>query len=411
MFRIAGIVAEYNPFHNGHAWMVRQLRQQGYNAVVCVMSGPLVQRAEGAFFPTHVRAEAALAGGVDLVLRLPMPWACATAQVFCTAGAGALAALGCVHTLAFGAELADTGHLEELAAALDRPAFSAHIKAELARGISFAAARANAAEQILPGAAAILNEPNNILGVEYCRALQTDVPQLLQTLAGGAPPLPVPLALPRKGAAHDGLPQEGVASASWLRAQAGSGGIEALQGWVPSACLPIYQRAGQAGFVSSPSKWDIALMSRLRGKTLADIEGRQGAGDGLAQRLAAAIGRGATLQEVYALAKTKRFAHSRIRRVALATALQLPPTLPALPPFLHVLAANTRGLALLKKAKQTALLPLSTSLAKLARTGPEAARFVATEALGEDLYALCQQTPQPGGTAFTRPAILVKKED
>ncbi|MDL2324010.1 nucleotidyltransferase family protein [Ruminococcaceae bacterium OttesenSCG-928-A16] len=412
--QVAGIVAEYNPFHNGHGWMIEQLRGQGCHTVVCVMSGSFVQRAEAALYPAHIRAKAALAAGADLVLRLPTPYAVASAEQFATAATGILAALGCVDTLAFGAETPGVENLQQLAALLQKADFANVLKNKLGEGASFAAARAAAAEEMQPGAGALLNTPNNILGIEYCKALQTAVPKGLAAVAAGQgkplPPMPVPFALPRRGALHDGIPADGVASASWLRQHSiTQGGAQALQGWVPGACLPIYLNAQQAGQQINPAQYQFAVLARLRGKPLAAFAPYAGqAAEGLAARMASAARQATTLQELYELAKSKRFAHSRIRRVALAAALGLPANLPAIPPFIQVLGANGRGLALLKKAKHTAVLPVATSLAKLAKTSPAAATLVAAEAHAEDLYTLCQQQPQPGGRAFTQPAILEK---
>ncbi|MFV0412887.1 MAG: nucleotidyltransferase family protein, partial [Oscillospiraceae bacterium] len=385
-FAVAGIVAEYNPFHKGHEWMVQQLRGQGYGAIVCVMSGPLVQRAEPAFLPTPVRAAAALAGGADLVLRLPAAWATASAEAFAAGGVGLLGALGCVDTIAFGAETADAALLWRAAGVLLSPEVPRYLKRHLAGGVSFAAARAAALQEAMPEAAALLQSPNNILGVEYCKALQGAAARQLGALwekkngPASAPALPRPLALPRLGASHDGEPQAGVASASWLRRAAAGQNAEALRPWVPAACLPYYTKAQQEGEGIDAARWELAMLARLRGKTAAEFAPYCGGGDGLEARLAAAAGQAVDLPGLYGLAKSKRFAHSRVRRAALGAALGLQRPA-AVPPFLQVLAANGQGLAVLQRAKQTAVLPVSTSLAKLAKTGPQAREAVRQEAL------------------------------
>ena len=107
MLKIVGIIAEYDPFHAGHAWQIQQARQAGARAVVCVMSPSVVQRGGCALFPTPVRVRAALAGGADLVLSLPAPYATLSAEGFAAAGVHLLSMLGCVDTLCFGAETPD----------------------------------------------------------------------------------------------------------------------------------------------------------------------------------------------------------------------------------------------------------------------------------------------------------------
>lgn len=400
---VAGIVCEYNPFHLGHAWMIEELRRSGAEAVVCVMSGPFVQRAEAACLPVQLRARAAVQGGADLVFRLPLPWACASAEGFARGAVGLLAALGCVDSLAFGAETADTARLCALAEGLESGPFRTALRGELEKGGGFAAARAAAAEAVLPGAGALLASPNNILGVEYCKALLAGFPLLRQR---GLAALPRPLALPRHGAAHDGRPAEGIASASWLRAAVGQGGAETMAAYVPKSCAALYQKAEQDGAFTDPGRYELMLLSRLRGLTAGQLAGHPGAGEGLENRLFSAIRQACSLEELYTLAKTKRFAHSRVRRLALSAALGIPQAIPALPPFLHLMAASTRGLALLKRARQTAVLPLGTSLAKLAQTGEGARQLAALEARAEDLHALCRQKPAPGGGAFTQPVQL-----
>lgn len=421
----AGIVAEYNPFHKGHGWMIQQLKRGGVETVVCVMSGPFVQRAQPGILPTHVRARAALAAGADLVLRLPAQWAAASAEAFAAGGAGLLAALGCVDMLAFGAETPELASLETTAALLLSPQFNAALKAQLATGVSFAAARAAAAESLAAGTGEIINSPNNILGVEYIKALLGAVPEALRQkmpeelhgrvvagLFGKTADmshlfmLPVPVAMPRAGAQHDGAPQAGFASASWLRQQAAHGGVGAWASWVPPECMPIYLEAEAKGELISDERWELALLSRLRAMGTEQLAQFPGAGEGLNARLAAAAKRATSLEELYSEAKSKRFAHSRVRRLAVSAALGLPQSSPVVPPFAHVLAANGRGLALLRRAKQMSLIPVSTSLAKLARAGGQAQQTAEIEAAAEDLFSLCMQTPQAGGQAYTRPAVM-----
>lgn len=425
---VAGIVAEYNPFHKGHEWMIRQLRRGGVETVVCVMSGPFVQRAEGAVLPCHERARAALEGGADLVLRLPVGWATASAEGFARGGVGLLSALGCIDLLAFGAECADLPMLEAVVDVLSTDAFTRLLKEGLSTGVSFAVARAAAAETLMPGAEAILRSPNNILAVEYLKALRFSVPQALRELMpedvrwrvvnglfGNTADqkrlfmLPVATPLPRVGAQHDGAPAQGIASASWLRQQAEAGGVAAWEAFVPQSTMPVYRKAEAAGLMLDEKRLETVILSRLRGMNAAAIGRHPGAGEGLENRLAAAASRATTLEELYAAAKSKRFAHSRVRRLALSAALGLPPMHPVIPPFAQMLAANGRGLALMKRIKEKAMIPVSTSLAKLKASGEYTAHAVDLEAAAEDLYALCLKNPQPGGGAFTQPAAIMAK--
>ena len=200
--KIVGIIAEYNPFHDRHARHIAASRKLagGDAAVVCAMSGDFVQRGEAAVFSKFARAEAAIKGGADLVLELPLPWCMSSAEGFARGGVGLLGALGCVDYLSFGAEYADVKTLSTVATMLMDPSLDAAIREELKTGVSYAAARQAAIARDIGSLAQILEAPNNILAVEYLKAIYQ---QRLRM---------EPLAIEREGPEHDG-----VGSASELR--------------------------------------------------------------------------------------------------------------------------------------------------------------------------------------------------
>ena len=189
--KVGGIVAEYNPFHHGHAYLVEQMRSAGVTHVVAVMSGNFVQRGDAAICDKQARCEMALEGGVDLVLELPLPYAVATAQRFALGAVGTLAALGVVDELCFGSESGDVKALSEVASVLESEAVTSRMRELLDSGEPFAAAR-QAAVTAVGANGAILRDPNDTLAVEYIRAI-TEL---------GADM--TPRAICRKGAAHDG---------------------------------------------------------------------------------------------------------------------------------------------------------------------------------------------------------------
>ena len=165
-----GIIAEYDPFHNGHAAQLAAVRAAGAQCIAVCMSSGAVQRGGVPILPESVRVRAALDAGADLVVALPAPYACATAEQFAAAGVHLLAALGC-DTLAFGAETPDAAALLDTARLLDGEELNARIRQNLATGMTYAAARAAAADALHPGTGGLLRTPNNILGIEYCKAL------------------------------------------------------------------------------------------------------------------------------------------------------------------------------------------------------------------------------------------------
>ena len=174
--KVTGIIAEYNPFHSGHAYHIRQARsltQADY--IVVVMSGNFTQRGTPSLLDKYDRTRMALACGADLVLELPVRYACASAEAFASGAVSILNSLGCVDALCFGSEDGDISRLHEAASLLVRSDSSDEYRGRLLKaqkdGLSYPAARSRALADIYGSDSTLLTRPNNILGVEYCRAL------------------------------------------------------------------------------------------------------------------------------------------------------------------------------------------------------------------------------------------------
>lgn len=390
----AGIIVEYNPLHSGHLRLLEAGRAAlgPDTAMVCVMSGNFVQRGDFALLRKHARARAAVESGADLVLELPLPWAVSSAEGFAAGGVQALAATGVVEHLLFGSECGDVSALERVAAALLAPSFRDRLREVLPGAVSFAAARQRALTGLLPEEdAALLESPNNILGIEYCKAI----------LAQGA--ALTPLALPRLGAAHgggrpgehNGIP---MASASYLRSLT----VEDWEPYVPPRAAALYTRAAAAGLLADGSKFEVAVLALLRAKPEADFAAVRGVSEGLEHRLAAAVREATSLDDLYTRLKTKRYPHARLRRLVLDAALGIPAELPA-PPYIQVLGARKTALSRLKQAA----LPAGTSLADLARSGAEAAKISELHSKAVDFSALCRVKTQPMGLAFTTKPVVI----
>lgn len=390
----AGIIVEYNPLHSGHLRLLEAGRAAlgPDTAMVCVMSGNFVQRGDFALLRKHARARAAVESGADLVLELPLPWAVSSAEGFAAGGVQALAATGVVEHLLFGSECGDVSALERVAAALLAPSFRDRLREVLPGAVSFAAARQRALTGLLPEEdAALLESPNNILGIEYCKAI----------LAQGA--ALTPLALPRLGAAHgggrpgehNGIP---MASASYLRSLT----VEDWEPYVPPRAAALYTRAAAAGLLTDGNKFEVAVLALLRAKPEADFAAVRGVSEGLEHRLAAAVREATSLDDLYTRLKTKRYPHARLRRLVLDAALGIPAELPA-PPYIQVLGARKTALSRLKQAA----LPAGTSLADLARSGAEAAKISELHSKAVDFSALCRVKTQPMGLAFTTKPVVI----
>lgn len=171
--QIAGIICEFNPFHEGHAYLIRHAREQGADIVVALMSGDFVQRGEPAIFSKYDRTDQALEGGADLVFELPVRYALASAGDFALGSILALHSLGFVTDLYFGSECGEIGPLMTLADMLNQESsnFSDLMQEALKKGLSYPAARSYALSQCTDLPESLYSEPNNILGIEYCRAI------------------------------------------------------------------------------------------------------------------------------------------------------------------------------------------------------------------------------------------------
>ena len=384
-----GIVAEYTPFHPGHAAQLAAVRAVGADCIAVAMSAGAVQRGEVPILPESVRVRAALQCGADLVAALPAPYACAGAEVFAAAGVRLLAALGC-DTLAFGAETPNAALLMNAARLLLSEKINDDLHKNLDAGQTFAAARAAAAEAACPGMRALLREPNNILGVEYCKAILTQNAAM------------TPLPLPRLGTGHGGTTGKhggvAMASAGYLRTLP----VADWAPFVPAAAQTLYLQAETDGLLRSNVKFDTALLALLRTQTAADFAGVRLVNEGLENRLAAAVRTAADREELYALLKTKRYPHARLRRLALDAALHVPPDLPPLP-YIQVLGAKKQALPRLKNTA----LPAGTALADLQRSGAQAVQIGNLHSKMVDFSALCREKTGPMGLAFTmKPVVL-----
>lgn len=396
---VAGIIAEYHPFHRGHAWQIAEVRSRlgEDTAVIAAMSGNFVQRGEFAMFSKHARAEMALCGGVDLVLELCAPWSSATAERFAQGGIALLAATGVVTHLAFGCESGDLAPLKLTAQSLESEHFPELLRSYLAEGMSFAAARQAAVQELAGEAAQCLASPNNALAVEYLRALNTL----------GAPI--EPLALPRIGAAHDSEELGQFSSASAIRRVLLEGGD--WQGLVSEETAEIMQRELGAGYAPVTMKnCERAILSHLRRMSEDDFQPYDGGGEGLHRRFYAAVRSACSIEELLETAKTKRYPMARLRRMLLHSYLGiLPAAQGETPPYLRVLGANERGRAVLKQMKKTAALPVITKPAQAREMEESVRECFLREAACTDLYALAMPdiANAAADSEFTRAAVML----
>ena len=371
--KAVGIVAEYNPFHGGHQYQIRKIREScgADTPVVAVMSGDFVQRGEAASYDKFTRAEAAVRGGVSLVIELPLPWSLSSAEGFARGGVGLLGATGVVGALSFGSESGNLSAIEKTAAVLDTPEYNETLKAMLTGGTPFAAARAGAARALLGNTAAVLNTPNDLLAVEYLRAAA----KLGHTFKY--------IPIRREGSVHDGA-----GSASELRALLREG--ESLAGRIPGEAWDVFRGADEAGrgFVS-PESLRTAILSRLRERTPEDFAAVPDAAEGLHFRLYEAARRGVSPEEIADLARSKRYAHARLRRMVMCAALGVRAgDADGVPPYIRALGFDARGAALLREMKTHAALPVIIKSARIRDENETARRVFDLGSRAHDLLVL-----------------------
>lgn len=378
-----GIICEYNPFHLGHQKQIDQVRATfGTDAViVCAMSGNFVQRGMPAVFDKSLRAQAAIDCGADLVLELPTVYALSSAEGF---GAGSVKVLSPIcDYLCFGSESGDAEALLETARALLSPEFSPALRTALESGCSFPVARQQALKQ-MGCDATLLEKPNDILAVEYCKAI----------LAQGSSMKPLPIH--REGSYHDTTADAENPSATSLRQL-----IERREPWgcyVPAAAQKVFDSAPVHTLVAG----ERAILARLRTMTDADFEALPYGSEGLWRKLMHACREYATLEEILAATKSKRYTRTRLDRMVMCAYLGITAeTLNAPVPYVRVLATRATGIPALKKARETGLFPHTGE-----KTGLD---YEKLEKRWDDLYGLfCESAPSPSGQTEKRRIYLHK---
>lgn len=398
--KIAGIVAEYNPFHSGHAHQIACTRtvlgEDG--AVIAAMSGNWVQQADCAIADKWTRARLALMGGADLVVELPTVWASSTAESFARGAVGILHACGVVDVLSFGGESVNIDGLKQVAACLDSAEYQQQVSTLVTEGMTFAACRQQAVETLLgKELGQLLATPNNNLGVEYIRALN----QLGSTIR--------PMVVLREGAAHNSLGQKQThISATQIRAELMAGRWAEVQPYLTAEGCAVLKE-GAFGLPST-ERVERAMLARLRTMTAADWAALPDSGEaeGLPQRLERAGHTCTTVEEFLELAKTKRYTRARLSRLLLWAYLGLTAAhVPAAPPYIRVLGFNERGREVLRQMKDRAALPVITKPTHARELDEPGSSLFELEARCTDLYDLCfDKVAQPGREWLNGPVIL-----
>lgn len=396
--KVTGIIAEYDPFHNGHSYHIKKAREMtGADAIVVVMSGHFTQRGMPAFFRRDARVRMAVDGGADLVIELPYIYACNSSHEFARGAAGILNGIGCVDALVFGAETDDMDALEKAARAAagtdDRS--SAYIKEEMKNGVSYPEALTRSVEKIYGAqTAAVLREPNNLLGIEYMKALRE--------LGSGIKPFIVG----RRSAAHgeslemlhERKQEQRIASGTAVRKAVYAGGARAAEMLVPDTSFSIisgYERSSGFSFAEYRDKIKKNMFELLKYKIITSDEGElaevYGVAEGLENRLKSCISGAEEIDRLIDSVKSKRYTRARISRTLMHLLINLRTT-----DFetlretycARVLGFSPTGGKLLRLMSESSAIPVFSNLSRLDKRSPEAARVLKYDMRASDVYAL-----------------------
>ncbi len=379
---VAGIIAEYNPFHSGHAWHISRTKDKA-DTVVCVISGAFTQRGVPGIINKWTRAKCALACGADLVLELPFPFSCAPAEIFAFGGVDLLNKLGCVDFISFGSECGTIPPLKEAADLLLKKSreISEAVKESAGEGKSYALAVADALGDYTDSR--VMDSPNNLLGIKYLMALG----RLNSNIT--------PITFEREGR-YNSLSLEGrFVSAAAIRKELEENGTEGIERFVPEPALKILKEEIQNGGLCDFSLADgfFSGIIRREGK---GIEKYAYVAEGLENRFVDGATDYSKIPDIINYVKTKRYTHTRLSRISAAVLVgmdkeELKANTLGGAGYAKVLGANIKGTALLKKIKEAGNIDIISKGADYRKLGEYARSQFELEMKAQSVAALCYE--------------------
>ena len=388
--KTAGIIAEYNPFHKGHEYQIRYTKEKlKADYVIVAMSGDYVQRGTPALISKHARAEMALRCGADLVLEMPVSVSTASAEAFAMGGVSLLDGLGVVDMLCFGSESGEISALKELAEILveEPEEYKKLLKSFLSEGLTFPAARSQALTEyfknprnfngddfdgvltpLLNEVTQILNTPNNILGIEYCKALlrlnSRIRPVTIRREGMGYHETTVPEGISTVASPDLQSPTDFFASATAIRnlILQDSPNPDALASQIPEQAFPVFQKAVNSGEFLTESSLDSILSYCLMKENEKKLSSYMDVSEDLARRIINQQNLLLSFSQSVSVLKTRELTQTRIQRALLHIILNIH-TAPAQIPFARVLGFRRESSELLSQIKQHSRIPLITKLA------------------------------------------------
>ena len=367
------VVCEFNPFHNGHAYLLLQARKACGGPVLAVMSGSFTQRGEVAVCSKFERAKTALENGADLVVELPVVKAVANAQTFARGGVEIAKSFDCVTHLAFGCETADVHLLNAAAEAAGNPMVGERVRGLMKQGDYYPRAFQAAVSEVCGDkTAAVLASPNNILAVEYIRALKGSKIK--------------PVAVQRTGSVHDTEIRSGsIASASYVRSLLRSN--RDATAYVPRVPEEITRE----------ENLERAMLYKLRTMTAGDIAGLPDVDEGLENRIYEAARNYNSIEEILSAVKTKRYTLARLRRILVCALLNITAKLREENAcYIRVLGMTSAGAAMLKACRADII----TSPSKYIKARGRYSTLLQTDIAAADTAALAYDSIKPAGTDY-----------
>lgn len=385
-----GIIAEFNPLHSGHKYLINEAKKHG--TVVCVISGNFVQRGDTAIAEKRIRAEAALRCGAALVLELPVCWSMSTAQNFALGGVSILKNIGC-DSIVFGSECGDLSKLQKASAILKSSEFEDEVSKKLKTGVTFATAR-EAAASVCGLEDGILKGANNNLAIEYI---------------GAAESLNAPIkfmSIKRKGTLHDSKDAtEEFASASLIREKILKGDENFIKQYIPTEILDLFLNRN----ISDIRNIESGILAILRMKSAEDFSHLPDLSEGLHNKVFSSVKVAITLEQLYNMIKVKRYTHARIRRLILSAALNIDNSFfMKEPPYIRVLGFNKSGEELLKNNISLSPVPVILRASEVKKLDQQSRKLFECECRATDLFSLSLTNPQPCGLEYT--SKLIKTE-
>ncbi|MEI8215544.1 MAG: nucleotidyltransferase [Eubacteriales bacterium] len=366
--KILGIVAEYNPFHNGHKYhLIKSKEITGCDYSVAVMSGNFLQRGEPALYDKWIRSEIAIQNGIDLVIEIPAAFACNNAEYFAKGSIGILEKIGCISHISFGSESGNIEELREVAQVLatQPPEFLLELKRNMKLGYSYPKSRMNAIQSTVGTKGLnVAKGPNNNLAVEYLRQL-LEIQSKIEAVT-----------IQRSGAAYDDKKFSGeMASATAIRETLAKSNfqIEAIKNVIPKETYDTIEKSTNPGSVTFEEFYEM-IVYKIMSLDLVEIGNVFSVTEGLENRIKESFAHGKDIEELIAYIKSKRFTKTRIQRILIHTLLGL--TRDKMEQFMkeealyaRVLGANKKGQEILKfiKKQECASIPIITNINKEAK--------------------------------------------